>query len=71
MKIVEVDRNVPHFPHYEPFNSIPRAKTVFARHVLELKAGSPISKKLKIGDVLIIDEQFTHQEIHQIIKESN
>jgi hypothetical protein len=31
---------------------IPRARSVWARHVLEMKSGSEIAESLKIGDTL-------------------
>ncbi len=52
-KIIDVDRNVKHFIGREPYENIPRAKPVVARHVLELKASSSISKSMQVGDTII------------------
>jgi uncharacterized membrane protein (UPF0127 family) len=50
LKIVDIDRNVPHHPgRVEP---IPRAKTVFSRHVLEIKSSSPLSQDFQVGQKL-------------------
>ena len=45
LKILHIDRNIPHHPgRQEP---IPRASSVYARHVLEIKAQTSLSKKLE------------------------
>lgn len=49
-KIIDIDRKVPHFIGRFPQDRIPRARIVWARHVLEMKAKSQLSQKLKVGD---------------------
>ncbi|MCR9203814.1 MAG: DUF192 domain-containing protein [Halobacteriovoraceae bacterium] len=49
-KVLYVERNVPAHPGMK--EPIPRTKTVFAHHVLELKASSPLSKEIKVGEIL-------------------
>ena len=52
MKIVDVVRKVPHYVGRANPDLIPRVRSVWCRHTLELKASSPLSQKLKIGDQL-------------------
>lgn len=51
-KVLYVDRNVPAHPGMTEPPAIARTRTVFAHHVLELKATSPLSKEIKVGDTL-------------------
>ena len=50
LKIVDIDRNVPHHPGMK--EPIPRAKTVYARHVLEIKSSSPLAQDFQVGQKL-------------------
>ena len=52
LKITDVVRKVPHHVGRANPELIPRVRSVWARHTLELKAVSEISQKLKIGDQL-------------------
>ncbi len=52
LKILDIVRNVPHYVGRANPDLIPKVRPVWARHTLELKASSPISKKLKVGDQL-------------------
>lgn len=52
LKIVDLERNVPHHPGYGDIKSIPRIRPVEAWHVLEMKSNSDLSKSLKRGDKL-------------------
>lgn len=51
-KIIDIERQVPHFIGRFPEDRIPRARVVWSRHVLEMKAKSEVSKRLKVGDQL-------------------
>ena len=53
-KVIDVQRNLPAYPKSEPIDKIPTTKVVNARHVLEMRADSPSSKKIKVGDILQI-----------------
>lgn len=67
LKIIDVDRNVQHYIGRENPETIPRAKPVFCRHILELKAKSQLSINLKIGETLLLKEvslQQIQQGIH-------
>lgn len=50
LKIIEIDRNVEAHPGRQEPPPIALSKMVNARHVLEVRAKSPISEVLKIGD---------------------
>ena len=52
LKIVDIIRKLPHYIGRANPELIPRARGVWSRHVLEMKASSALSGKLKIGDQL-------------------
>lgn len=64
LKVIDVERKVPHFIGRFPDESIPRIRSVWARHVLELKSKSAVSQRLKVGDQL----HFQSPEIPRQIK---
>jgi len=47
--VVDIHHNLEFFPSREPFEKIPRAKQVYARHVLEIRSDSPLAQKIKYG----------------------
>jgi uncharacterized membrane protein (UPF0127 family) len=51
-KIIDIVRKLPHHVGRADPKSIPRARPIWCRHTLEMKASSPIGQKLKIGDKL-------------------
>lgn len=52
-KILAAEKNVPHHPGIKEPPAIYQTATYEAHHVLEMKASSPLSKKLKVGDQLL------------------
>lgn len=50
--VLEVDKAVKHFEKRIPEHLVPRAKAVTARHVLEIKASSPLASKIEPGMML-------------------
>ncbi len=52
LRITEIIRKVPHYVGRLNPDAIPRVRGVYARHVLEMKATSPVSNGLKVGDKL-------------------
>ncbi len=52
LRIISVERKVPHFEGRRPEKDIPTTNTYFGRHVLELKHSSPLNKELSPGDQL-------------------
>lgn len=55
-KILDVERNVQHYIGRDNPKMIPRTRTVWANHILEMKASSPLSKSLEIGMTLKISD---------------
>ena len=68
MKIIEIVWNMPHYTG-DVNSEIPRAPTITSRHVLEMKAGSPISSKLKVGDTLKWQSSLTLDETESRVEE--
>lgn len=66
LKIIDVARKVKHHPSYD--GDVPRAKVVYAKHVLELKSDSPLSQELSINDKLIWISPKTWKEVDQELK---
>jgi uncharacterized membrane protein (UPF0127 family) len=52
LKVNDIIRKLPHYIGRNNPDLIPRARSVWARHVLEMKSSSAISNKIKIGDQL-------------------
>jgi uncharacterized membrane protein (UPF0127 family) len=50
LKIIDVVRKLPHYIGRANPSLIPKARSVWCRHVLEMKSTSPIAEKLNIGD---------------------
>lgn len=50
--VLDVHRNVPHFPKREPRSKVPLSKAVYSQHVLEIKSSSDIAKEIKPGMML-------------------
>lgn len=69
LKIIDIIRKLPFYIGRSNSDLIPRARGIWCRHTLEMKAESPIASKLKIGDVLAWKSQYSLKEIEaQIIK---
>ncbi len=69
LKIIDVVRRLPHHVGRLSPELIPRARGVWCRHVLELKASSPIAEKLQIGEKLTWKGQYSLPETEQKIRE--
>lgn len=52
LKIIDIVRKLPFYIGRSNPQLIPRARAVWARHVLEMKSNSEIAENLKIGDTL-------------------
>jgi uncharacterized membrane protein (UPF0127 family) len=68
LKILDVNRKVPHYVGWANPSLIPRARPVWARHVLEMKASSSLAAKLKIGDQLKWESKLSLEETENQIK---
>lgn len=70
LKIVDIIRKLPHYIGRNNQELIPRARPVWSRHALELKADSPISQKLKVGDTLQWKSKLPLEETEKKIREA-
>jgi len=52
LKIRDVERNVPHHPGWQNPSKIPKTRTIFCAHVLEIKSASLLAKEIEPGDTL-------------------
>ncbi len=52
LRILDIVRKLPHHKGRHNEDLIPRARGVWCRHTLEMKASSPLAAELKIGDQL-------------------
>ena len=68
LKILDIVRKLPHYIGRNNPELIPRARGVWSRHVLEMKATSGISAKLKIGDKLEWKSVLNYSETENKIK---
>lgn len=62
-KVIDIQRQLPHFIGREPTERVPRAREVWARHVLELKSKSAIAARIKVGDQFRFQAQWTPPQI--------
>lgn len=69
LKILDIIRKLPHYIGRANPELIPRARGVWCRHTLEMKATSPLSQKLKIGDVLKWQSKIPLEEADKKIQE--
>ena len=53
MKVIAIERNVPHHPGVQEPPAIYRTKTYNCRHVLEMRSDSPLAKELEVGEKVI------------------
>ncbi len=69
LKILDINRKVPHYVGRANAELIPRARAVWGRHVLELKSSSALAAKLQVGDQLKWESKLSLKETEdQIIK---
>lgn len=69
LKITDIIRKLPHYIGRHNENLIPRAREVWSRHVLEMKATSPIGSSLNVGDQLKWKGDLSLSETETKIKE--
>lgn len=70
LKILNIVWNIPHYTG-NVNSEIPRAPAITSRHVLEMKAGSLISSRLKIGDTLGWKSSLSLDELENKIRNRN
>jgi len=52
LKIIKAQKSLKHHKGKENQSSVARTATIFCRHVLEMRADSPLSQSMKEGDLL-------------------
>jgi uncharacterized membrane protein (UPF0127 family) len=69
LKIIDIIRKLPFYVGRANQDLIPRARGVWCRHTLEIRADSSIAKKLNVGDVLKWKGTYSLQETEaEVIK---
>ncbi len=68
-KVVDIIRKLPHYKGRANPNLIPRARPVWSRHALEMKASSKISQEIKEGDQLKWRLELSTQELDDKIRQ--
>lgn len=68
LKVIDIIRKLPHLVGTLDPELVPRARPVWCRHTLEMKAGSPLSQELKIGDKLEWKSDLSLSETEKIIQ---
>lgn len=63
LKVIDVARNVPHHPGKQEPPAIAYTQTVYAQHVLELRADSPVAAKIKKGTKIMLSESISLEQI--------
>lgn len=68
-KVLDIIRKLPHYKGRANPELIPRARGVWARHVLEMKAGSETSQKIKEGDQLQMKSKLSLPKLDERIRQ--
>lgn len=68
LKVIDVIRKLPFYVGRANLDLVPRARGVWCRHTLEMKAASEISQRLKLGDTLKWKAKATLQETEEAVK---
>ncbi len=68
LRIVDIIRKLPHYIGRNNEDLIPRARSVYCRHTLEMKADSEISANLKIGDQLKWNGKMSLEDSENLIR---
>ncbi len=66
-KIIFIARNMPAHPGIKNIHEVAKTKSIFARHVLEIKSESPLSKLLNEGMILNLKTPYSLGEIESNI----
>lgn len=68
LKVIDIIRKLPFYIGRANLDLVPRARGVWCRHTLEMKATSAIAQRLKIGDTLKWKGKATLQETEEAVK---
>lgn len=53
--VLDIHRNLQHFPKREPRRDVPLSKEVYSQHVLEVRSDSPLAKEIQPGMILKLE----------------
>ena len=70
LKIIDIVRKLPFYVGRANPELIPRARTIWCRHTLEMKSTSPIASKLKIGDQLKWKAKISLKELEVVLRKN-
>lgn len=68
LKVIDIIRKLPFYVGRANLDLVPRARGVWCRHTLEMKATSAIAQRLKLGDTLKWNGKATLQETEEAVK---
>ncbi len=68
LNVIAVEKNVPFYPFQKFSPDIPTTKIIWARHVLEIKAGTSLGEEIKTGVRLQITGASSLSKIEQEIR---
>ena len=68
LKVIDVIRKLPFYVGRANLDLVPRARGVWCRHTLEMKAASTIAQRLKLGDRLKWKGNATLQQTEEDVK---
>lgn len=68
LKVIDVIRKLPYYVGRNNLELVPRARGVWCRHTLELKAASAVAQRLKLGDTLKWKGDMTLPETEEAIR---
>ena len=71
LRITDIIRKLPHYKGRANPGQIPRARGVWARHVLEMKSTSEIAQSLKMGDQLQWKSSVSLEETEARVKKGH
>lgn len=69
LKVIDVVRKLAHHIGRHNQDLIPRARGVWCRHVLEMKASSPVAAQIQVGDQLRLKGALKLSDLEKKIKE--
>lgn len=69
LKVIDIERNMPAHPGMKSPPPIAKTRTVFSRHVLEMRSDSPLAKEIKVGTKLKWISSWSLSEIESKIRQ--
>ncbi len=70
LKVIDVDRDVPSHPGRNIPPEIATTRSIYSRHVLELRSDSSLAKAIQIGETLTLRGPYTFEQILSALQTS-